>query len=228
MIHIFNCCAAVCKAPCYCCKGVCNGCSKACQNCCKSVSDCWAPIVQNPLGGYVIITWFMMALVVACCAATIPDAVEHSCNQLLIFCGAEMGIAVVHSVFAFYLQTRLVSALGKSGKEVATHQEITAEAKKLAGYDIGFCIYFFVFLAAFGYNVYCVGWNGACQGTSYQKGAVGLLLCYGVCAWNYSCCWYCGQCCFGKAEKRNIIRTQGAGEAPKSMEDPSKAADANV
>mmetsp|Transcript_14928 Transcript_14928/g.42917 ORF Transcript_14928/g.42917 Transcript_14928/m.42917 type:complete len:234 (+) Transcript_14928:58-759(+) len=221
MIHLFQGCGMICKAPCYCCKavgvaldGVCTGCSEACNSCTKAISDCWAPIVQNPLGWYVIVTWFVMLLVVGCCAATIPDAANGNCNELMIFCFAEIIIALIHAVFAFYIQTRLVAALAKSQKDTMSHQEITAEAKNLAKFDIGFCLYFFVFLAATGYNFYSIGWDGDCSGTYYQKGAVGLLVCYGVCAWNYAFCWYCGQCCFGKAEKRNIIRTHGGGGTP--------------
>mmetsp|Transcript_16722 Transcript_16722/g.34033 ORF Transcript_16722/g.34033 Transcript_16722/m.34033 type:complete len:236 (-) Transcript_16722:219-926(-) len=220
MIYIFQGCGAVLKAPCMCCKavgqafdGMCKGCGKACDNCTRSISECWAPIVQNPLGSYVIGTWLMMALVIAACAATVPDASKLKCDELMIFCLADIGIAVIHSTFAFYIQRRLVGAIGKTGKDSMTHAEITQEAKNLAKYDIGFCLYVFFFIAAFAYNVYGVGDGGKCGSTGYQKGAVGLLLFYGVVAWNYAMCWFCGQCCFAKSEKRGIVRTAGGGVA---------------
>jgi len=202
-----------CKAPFCCCKAVgdacdslCRGCAGGCQNCCKAVTNLWAPIAQNPLGLYVIGTWCMMALIIAACGVTVSQV--RSCTELQIFCYVDIGIAVVHMVFAVYIQQRLVAKLMGSGGDSKSHREITQQAKELLKYDIAFCFYVFFFLAAFGYNIYGIGFHGACPDTSYQKLAVGLMIVYGVGAWNYSCCWFFGQCCFGAVEKKGVVKVQ--------------------
>lgn len=219
MIYIFQGCGNICKAPCICCKGianafdsVCKGCGDTCHAWAQALSDCWAPIVQNPLGFFVIGTWLTMALCVAACVATIMDAGKAKCRELVYFCVIDIGIAFVHMAFAFYIQRCLVKALTQSGRDTMTHQEITHEAKNLLKYDIGFCLYFFFFFAAFCYNFYAVGLGGQCSTNGYQMGAIGLHLTYGVGAFWYALCWYCGQCCFGKAEKRGVIKKKGGGE----------------
>jgi len=217
MIYIFQGCGAVLKAPSICCKAAakafdaaCKGCSQACQACCKSISDLWAPILQNPLGGYVVGTLATMIVAVAACAVTLADEATQGCTDLHYFCLADIGIAVVHSAFALYIQRRLVRLIGKEGKASMTHGEITEKAKELLKYDIGFCLYFFFFIAAFCFNCYGVT-DLKCADSSYQRAAVGLMLVYGVGAWHFACCWYCGQCCFGKAEKRGVVKVAGGG-----------------
>jgi len=219
MIYLFLCCGAVLKAPCICCKAVgevfddcCKGCSRVCDECCKALSDLWAPIVQNPLGVYVIGTWIVMVLVIAACAATVGTV--WGCNELAIFCFADIGIALSHSVFAFYIQRRLVNGIGKIGKDQMTHDEITVEARNILKYDIGFCLYFFFFVAAFVYNCHGVVDVSNCVDTGFQTAAVTLMILYGVGVWNFGCCWYCGQCCFGEAEKKGIVKTRRGGAAP--------------
>jgi len=237
MIYIFQGCGALCKAPCTlcsaCCKAcgsvckgcseacdaACKGCSQACASCCRSISDLWAPIVQSPLGGYVIGTWATMVLVVAACGVTIPEV----CQELQLFCLVDLGLALVHAVFAFYIQRRLVAAIGKTGKASMTSDEIATQAKELVKYDVGFCLYVFVFIGAFAYNCYGVSSLG-CSKTGYQRAAVALMIIYGIGAWHFGFCWFCGQCCFAKAEKRGDAKTQAKsppeaapGEAPEQV-----------
>lgn len=222
MIYIFQGCGAACRAPCVCCKelgkafdGCCKGCGEACHRAAKALSDCWAPIVQNPLGFYVIGTWLSMGLCVACCAAAIPEAARQKCREIVFFCIIDVGIAVVHAGFAFYIQRCLVKALSEStGEGGATHRDITSAAKHLAKYDIGFCLYFFFFIAALGYNVYGLGAGAKCAVKGYQMGAIGLMLCYGCGSFWYGLCWFCGQCCYGKAEKRGVVKTRADAPVP--------------
>mmetsp|Transcript_62845 Transcript_62845/g.146321 ORF Transcript_62845/g.146321 Transcript_62845/m.146321 type:complete len:152 (-) Transcript_62845:70-525(-) len=136
-------------------------------------------------------------------------AVE-ACAELQYFCLADIGVAVVRSAFA-----QLVLSIGKEGKDSMTHSEITEKAKELLKYDVGFCLYFFFFVAAFCFNCYGIT-DVNCSDTSYLMGAIGLMLVYGVVAWHFACCWYCGQCCFGKAEKRGIVRIKGSESASSS------------
>eukprot|EP00413_Alexandrium_margalefii_P003151 CAMPEP_0204520008 /NCGR_PEP_ID=MMETSP0661-20131031/5034_1 /ASSEMBLY_ACC=CAM_ASM_000606 /TAXON_ID=109239 /ORGANISM="Alexandrium margalefi, Strain AMGDE01CS-322" /LENGTH=231 /DNA_ID=CAMNT_0051525543 /DNA_START=46 /DNA_END=741 /DNA_ORIENTATION=+ len=227
MIYIFQGCGAACKAPCICCKavgqafdGVCKGCGEACTGCAKALSDCWAPIVQNPLGPYVIGTWGFMVLAIACAVATIPDANKNKCNDLMTFCIIDCVVCVIHAAFAFYIQRALVSRLREKGD--MSHAQITQEAKSLAKYDIAFCLYFFFFMASFGYNIYGIGENGKCIDTGYQKGAIGLVIVYQICAWNYAVCWYCGQCCFSTAHSMKAAHA-GVG-APVTVGQPGTPA----
>mmetsp|Transcript_90181 Transcript_90181/g.255345 ORF Transcript_90181/g.255345 Transcript_90181/m.255345 type:complete len:229 (+) Transcript_90181:64-750(+) len=223
MIYIFQGCGAVCKAPCSLCQacgkacdGVCSGCSKACQDCTKALSDAWAPIVQNPLAGYVIGTWGFQIMVLVCVGWTVAD-IPSSCRDMLIFCTIEGVAAIVHAVFAFYIQRRLVDFIGKEGKSTMTSQEIVEKTKELLKYDVGFCLYVFAFIGAFGYNCYGVMNVGDCSTTGYQRAAVGVMLVYQVGAWMYFVCWYCGQCCYGKAEKKGVIKRHDAAPAPTAV-----------
>jgi len=210
MIYIFQLCGGICKAPCVCCQEVskacnncCKGCGTACDDCCKAISDCWAPIVQRPLGSFVIVTWVVMALVIACCAATIPNGLKPEnkdiCRDLVIFCLADIGLAIIHGAFALYMQRRLVSALDE--QEGSSHSDIGKTLGAIMWRDIGFCLYFFVFFAAFGYNFYGIGEGRTCNDHGYSQGAVGLMLCFGVCTFWFGLCYPLGNCCFGKAKR---------------------------
>mmetsp|Transcript_100054 Transcript_100054/g.278735 ORF Transcript_100054/g.278735 Transcript_100054/m.278735 type:complete len:237 (-) Transcript_100054:425-1135(-) len=227
MIYIFQGCGNICMLPCTLCKccgdlcdKFCKGCSDACRDCCQAWSDTFAPIMQNPLAFYVIGTWIAMILVIVACVATVITVPD--CNDLKIFCFADIGIAVIHAAFAFYIQRQLVNGIfkmtGKDSAKEMDHDDITKAAKDVLKYDIGFCLYFFFFIAAFCYNCYGVNSATVCKESGYLMAAVGLMIVYGVGAFNYGFCWYCGQCCFGKAKKaKGIVKKKGGpGSAPQA------------
>jgi len=227
MIYIAQAGKAICQAPCMLCKcgadacnSVCKGCGGACHNCSEALSDMWAPIVQNPLGGYVLGTWGAMIVAIAASVYSYSQITANGCDELKTFLLAEVAIGVIHAVFAFYIQRKLVSAILKSASgdgSTTTTGEVTDKAKELIKYDIGLCLYVFFFIAAFAYNCYAVGDVGKCPTPSYSKAAVAIMIVFGIGAFNFAFCWYCGQCCYGKAGKsKKVVKLHG-GPAPEAV-----------
>jgi len=192
----------VCEKSCSCCAkacGSCNGgCRKAFKAACDALGDVSAPITRNPLGSYVIGTWVAMVLVIAATGRTLDliiDSADVSCDKPKIFCAVDIGLAFVHMVFAFYVQRRLVRAIGDKAAREVTHKEIAEKAQHVALYDVGFCIYMFILIGCFVYNCYTIHDLDGCVNTGGAwMGSAGMIL-YGVLVWNAGFCWFCTQCC---------------------------------
>lgn len=218
MIYIFRACGALCMAPCKLCEccargcdKTCKGCGDACRRCTKACEEMWEPILKNPLGHYVIGTWVAMALAIGCNIRSLCNTHKLECTELKTFNWVDIAIGVVHAGFALYIQRRLVAHLSKQGKPSMTNAEIAASARELVKYDVGLCLYVFGFMAAFCYNCYGVGNVGDCSETGFQRGAVAIHVCWGLGAWWYGLCWFCGKCCFGQAEQaREKVKAKGA------------------
>merc|ERR1712110_268492 len=110
-----------------------------------------------------------------------------------------MGLSVVHAFFAYYLQRRLCIGLEKNGKAEGSHKEIAKAAREIMKYDIGFCLYFFIFFGSLAFNTHGLIWANECGITSLAFIAAALMIAYGVCVGNYAVCWYCSQGCFAGA-----------------------------
>lgn len=213
MIYIFQGCGAVCKAPCYLCQccakscdAVCKGLGDACRGCTKACEEMWAPILQNPLGGYVISTWVAMLFsTIGAVYSFIDEEKTKDCQSQKAFLIAMIVIGVLHAVFAFYIQRRLVNAVGVEGRANMDAPDVWNKAKEILKYDVGLCLYIFFFIAAFCYACYGIGDIGKCPKDSYTKGVVAIMIMYQVCAWNYGFCWFCGTCCWGKAKSARVI-----------------------
>jgi len=205
MIYIFSSCKEICKLPCTLCE---YGC-KCCKESCGAFCDLWAPICSNPLGGYVIITWCFMLPAIICAALGLGSAKD---NESYVAIG-DVVLGLVHAGFAFYLQRQLVNGLEKRGwqpGEGKSHKDIAKEAKTIAKYDVGFCLYFFVFVGAFGFNC----WGATVVSDNLLAIAVGLMIAYGCFAWLYSTCWCCGQACFAGASYNRKKKGKGGGPEP--------------
>jgi len=183
MIYIFD---VLCKAPCKCCKEA-----------CKAWADVWAPITRNPLGGYVIMTWITMIPVVVCAGVSLTKIV---CKDPKLHLFLAIGTALIHALGAWHIQHQLVKALNDAGMEERaqmTHHAIAKKAGYVMVYDIGFCLYTFFFLGAFGFACYSLQSLQDCEGegTGLARCAWGLLIFYAMAACNFATCWYCGQQC---------------------------------
>jgi len=223
MIYIFKGCGEICKLPCTICQGLCKGFDKVCKGCSEAFGEICAPISQvcdKPLGGYVILTWLTMAVALGCSVG------GFSCegSQAKLLCIVDIGISLVHAGFAYYLQWRLVTGLEKKGKSEGDHKQIVKEAWEVIKYDVGFCLYFFVFIGAFAFNCQGLQWGQDCGSTSLAYAAAGVMIAYGIGASCYAFCWYCGQCCFAgakytknKATKAKGGLTSGAGGPPQQV-----------
>lgn len=230
----------ICKAavlPCQLCSMACSGCGKVCEESCvgctracgacrhgfaqgcrsisNAVGNFWAPITRNPLASYVIGTWLAMALVIAATGTSLGRIIgssDASCDKPKVFCAVDIGLAFLHMVFAFYLQRRLVMAIGEKAAHEMTHKEIADKARHVALYDFGFCIYTFVFIGCFVYNCYTIrDLSGCADMGGAWMGSAGMIV-YGVLVWNLGFCWFCTQCCSGQvAEARHLPRATAGG-----------------
>lgn len=219
MIYCFK----ACTAPCKVCGLACDGCGKACEGCTQCVGDFFGPITRNPLGGYVLATWGSMIIVVLGSAysltnmkstgdtennsssvttTTLVPGSEASvdCDMARIYCMAMVGMAAIHALFAFYIQRRLVNAIGKDGVQNMSSREIAEKAKQLAMYDVAFCLYCPFFIGGFFYAMTGLGDMKDCDNTGPAWSAGTLLAFYQFCAGTYGFFWACCQCCCGQVE----------------------------
>lgn len=211
------------------CEHSCSGCVKGCQACerglshgchsaCQAISDFWAPITKNPLGSYVIGTWLWMVLLIAATGRSlnlIISSTNVSCDKPKIFCAVDIGLALIHMAFAYYLQKRLIMAIGEKAAHEMTHKEVAEKARHLALYDIGFCFYTFVLIGCFVYNCVTIKDLEGCPDTGgVWMGSAGMIL-YCVLVWNFAFCWFCTQCCGGQ-----ISEVKGKHKAKPGSPDP--------
>lgn len=220
MIYIFKGVNAICKAPCTACEACCKGCGacgeafkNACGSCCTAWRDFWEPIQNNPLGTYVLGTFVTMALAVAGAGwgvAQLGECDDEDLKQkLLIFCAADIGLALLHAGMGYYMQRQIVAGIGKDYQQM-TAKEIQREAGRILLYDVPVCLYCFVANAAFALN--CWGLTlDTCGDAAPQWGAAFVMIAWGVCAGAYLLCWYCCQCCQGTASTLNKPGKGGAG-----------------
>jgi len=222
MIYICKGCAAICKAPCQACDALCKGCSGIFDGCCKCIGDIFNPISTNPLGGLVLGTWATMGIVLLLAGTAFSKlGEEDACSSSKVLTLAILAMAIIHALAVYYLQRRLVTAIGKEGSNSMTSKEIATMAGKVMLYDFGFCFYVIFFVGSFFYT--CAGFGGlsACESAGMSWGAAVLLVVYQLFAWNYGMCWYCGHGCCGQFEKATGNRhgggtpaTVGAAHAP--------------
>jgi len=207
MIYIGKGIGEICKLPCTLCKGCCqlfNGCCEAFNDCCKSFCSFWDPIVNNPLGSYVIGTWIAMAIAAAASGWAIgqlSDCDSDLKGKLSLFCIADFALAFMHAGMAYYMQRQIIKGLG--GKDFAqmTAKEIQSQAGQILLYDVPVCLYSFLATAAFGLQ--CWGLTlGSCGGNQPHAMAAALMITWAVLAFVYLGCWYCCQCCQGTVAKR--------------------------
>lgn len=213
----------------YICKGCddgCKGCSKACDNVCGGFAKCMgavcAPLAQvcdRPLGSYVVMTWLFNIPAAGMAGASLANAGVKECTEapLMMSNGANAALGLIHAGFAIYLQQRLVHLLRKAGGEGGDQNPSPKDLMKRAWdiilYDVGFCIYIFVFIGSFGFNCYSMSWPGRCNtGTSLPFFASMLLVMFAFAAGWFMIMWYfalaCQDCCggvFGQAPARVVL-----------------------
>jgi len=194
-------------------------------------------ITHYPLGNYVMGTWVLMACILGASAYTvsnIKDVPGQKCGDAMAFFGANCAIALVHCVMAFYLQYKIKAFINKEEHEKnpgaaadedlcfdkdIPHAQISAAARHIGLYDIGFCLYFFAFYGALGYNMYGMGSLEDCEGENVWQGwfAASGMIGYGFfCSW-YFFCWYCMQACCGAKENRQAKQKGGSAAPPQQV-----------
>jgi len=140
----------------YFCKG-CECIGKGCDECSKALGECCKPcakILERPLGGFVLMSIIVNLIVLICALLGVinPD-VKNCTDPVMLLCLADAVLAIIHGGFGVYLQSRLVSGLTKAGaigpSSSLPSSEIMKQAGHIALYDVGFCLYIFVFAGSF-------------------------------------------------------------------------------
>lgn len=182
-------------APCRLCEAGCKCFGKACDSVCGCIGNVFRPILDNPLGHYVLLTWMAMLVAMVLAVVGVSQATCKFVKQLTL---ADVLIALIHAGTAYYIQRRLVVQL--AGSQSAA--DITKQAAHILLYDVGFCLYSVFAVFAFGFNIYLLSSLGCESDTDkaeasndYAAITAGWMLFYSVCAFNYAICWYCGKCC---------------------------------
>lgn len=190
MIYICKGCGQVCVGPCKCCAEI-----------CKKIGQFFRPVLEKPLGTYVVATW--VALLFIATPLGVLGMLSGGCSDVKMKGIICIICSVIHSCVAYYIQWRIVQNLAKGGGAFSG-QQAAQEAGKLILYDVGFCIYMIFYFGGFG--AACWSMSADCD---YGVDAVSLftflsalcLVIWGVGAFNYALCWYFGNCLFGGANK---------------------------
>lgn len=169
-------------------------------------------------------TVIMVGLSGLCAVGSLAMAKVRDCDKMLVFCGADFVLAIMHIVFAFYLQRRLVNGLstaqpGQSGQVNA--KELMNTAGHIIMYDVGFCLYMVGFVVSFGWNCVGLGWIGKCDDGTVPWIAAVLMLLYGFFATAFAVVWYfamcCDDCCGGLFGMKSPVSTGGQPQQNKGI-----------
>lgn len=224
MIYIFKGCEAVCSVPAACCAG----CGKACDNCSKELGECCSlPCIalgaccarlslihERPLGAFVFLAWFLNGIsIVGSVMTFMSDTIDQCEHPMKYFVFGQLFNACIHSGFVLYMQERLVEGLqdDETGELLDVGAaEMLDELKQIAVYDIGFCLYFFLFIFSLGWNTTGVSWaygNSTCDpghwpttcavvGFIYNFLTIQVSCCHPVMLWleEHGCCCLCVMC----------------------------------
>jgi len=217
-------CGATCKCFNACCE---TGC-KTIQETCRAGCNAFNFITHYPLGLYVMGSWITMAGVLVASGMSLKDIKSNSpaCREARIFFAVNCGLAVVHSIAAYYIQRQIKAKINRDEHERdpeapkdedlafdkdIPHSQVAKAATEIALYDFGFCLYFFLFFGSLGINVYGLGMvSGDCKGEEAYTGraAAMVMILYGLGVANYFFCWYCMQACCGAKEKRQMKKKE--------------------
>lgn len=157
--------------------------------------------------------------------------VSDVCMEAQMFCFVNIALGVAHFVMSRYVQWRIKQKInaemgGTAENDVLEnadipHAQIAQAARHIFMYDIGFCLYFFVFFGSLGYNLYSIGTVGNCTpDADWGWTAATMMILYGFGCSFYFFCWYCMQACCGAAKKG---ATKGQAVAAQAVGAPSTA-----
>jgi hypothetical protein len=185
---------------CQCCDEMCKSFNQACGDVCKSIRECWAPIVDNPLGMFVLGTWGFQGMIILCGGYAISGVADECIAEdddpgsIRGFLFAMIVFAIIHCAFAYYIQRRLVNDIQNAPDDEKVSKLVWEILKR----DIPFCLYFFMAIGAF--FVACWGYSNVsstdkCGGKvqTGSGGVVGLAICFGMLSPCYGCCFVCGK-----------------------------------
>lgn len=199
------------------CKGCdegCKGCSKACDQMCKPLSKC----MDRPLAGFVLMTFLLAGVGGLCGLGGAADATVGACTEtpLMVFCLGNAFLGFCHMFFSCYVQSRLVTGLQQA--QYATSKELMNVMWNLALYDVGFCIYVFIFIGSFFFNCMGLGWTDCGRqriDTSLPLFSATLMILYalgcGAFCFLWTCMMWCDSCFGGSTSKPMPTQHTGMG-----------------
>mmetsp|Transcript_124019 Transcript_124019/g.246965 ORF Transcript_124019/g.246965 Transcript_124019/m.246965 type:complete len:315 (-) Transcript_124019:48-992(-) len=210
MIYLFEAC---CQYPCRAIDGACNACSKSCDGLCKFCGRICSPInaiLDRPLGGYVLLSSICTILAAILAVIGLIDTKLRACG-LTVLCLANIVLGPAHACFGVYLQQKLLHGLRNPGSlnsisvegsekpsdEQPTSRELLSRAGQILLYDVGFCIYFFVFVGSFVLNCVGLSWTNDCHGGAGSTAGLAALLMvlFAIFAVGFTFLWYFAMCC---------------------------------
>lgn len=216
MIYFFKGCQGGCTGCCKGCGSIFSGCGKACDEICSGFSECCSPIcktLERPLGFYVLLCFILQLIAFIAAGASLADKTVTKCEDapLAVFCVVNCLLAIVHFGFSIYLQLRLVKGLNQKAQQGMTAKELMGQAGHILCYDVGFCIYIFVFIFSFGLNCAGFAWASTCSpDTGMPYVSAGIMILWAVLAMNFACLWTCAMACddclsgiFGSSKNQN-------------------------
>jgi hypothetical protein len=149
------------------------------------------------------LTNILCIIVLGCSGAGALNKDVSDCEDpVMMLCFANVALAIVHGGFALYLQSRLLTGLAKTGTAASSSKELMSQANHIMLYDIGFCLYVFVFFVSFGLNVVGLSWISDCSPSTPLPfiGAL-LLVLYAFGVVFFAVFWWflmaCDECCGG-------------------------------
>merc|ERR1719210_2936667 len=143
-------------------------------------------------------------------------------NAVQTFIAVNIGLAIVHGLVPFYIQSRIASFLQEkySGADAdsingrSEAKDMAEAAKHIFWRDIIFCLYFLIAPCIFGFNWWGIWELGSCSGTTPAWCAAAIMIGYGFVAFWYYVCWFCGQCCFAQTSKVRAKVKVGTAKVP--------------
>lgn len=148
-----------------------------------------------------------------CAALSLADEEVVACDRGQETSTANLALGVVHPLMALYLQTKLFHGLQQrdvpltaaDGRDLAASEQTQARvlmerAGHVVLYDVLFCLYIFVFVGSFVFQLVALSWASSCGSSSpLPYAAATLLLLFGMMASCFGSCWWfamlCGDCC---------------------------------
>lgn len=158
--------------------------------------------IDGPLGGYVLLALVMNipALIYALSALSDPGVAACQKAPLAKFCKIDAGLAAAHVIFAVYIKRRVDLGLTQTPDGMLPHaaqptaKQLRQQVRDVALYDVGFAVYFFVFLYSVLCNLKGLAMVQACASVSWLPwNAAALQLIYAWLSLQYAVCWSCIQ-----------------------------------
>merc|ERR1740121_31829 len=130
-------------------------------------------------------TWVGMVFVAAAAIwglGNLGDCPDDLKTNLMLFCVANVILALIHSGMSYYMQRQIVEKIGldKDYKSM-TAKEIQEKAGEILLYDVPVCLYAFLAAAGWGMQLWAFSLD-SCNKQSPQTASAGIYIVWAACA----------------------------------------------